>query len=67
VHGLQSFNPSVESGLVSIEVKFSGVIIDESPVSEKNRRFTTSSAPLTMILKQSYDILTSAEQATYKF
>jgi hypothetical protein len=65
IHGLTSTGPFVQSGLVSIEVTYSNVIIDESSSKEDNRRFTTTATPLDLSLTSTYNIETFAEQATF--
>ena len=67
VHNLDNFEVLEESGAVYVEVKYSGVIIDESPKGEDERRFTTTTVPATMSLTASYTPQTAAEEAVYKF
>lgn len=41
VHGVKNFTPGITSGVVSLTVQYSKVIIDESPDNEDNRTVTT--------------------------
>ena len=68
IYGLTNFGAKIQSGIITLEVKYSDQIIDESPDSEDNRRFTTTAVTTALsITGITYDIVTAAEEATYTF
>ncbi len=68
VHSLTNWAAELQSGIITIDVKYSDEIIDESPESEDNRRITTTEAITALqFVATDTDIETAAEMAKYTF
>ena len=64
IYDIYNFDPYLTSGLVSIQVTYSGVNLDISPSTETNRKFSTTEAPMSITLDSSdYTPRTQAEPA----
>jgi hypothetical protein len=68
VHNLTNFTARLTSGIVVVNAYYSGVVIDESPDAETNRRFQTTATYKTIALSEiAVDVVTPAEEANYTF
>lgn len=68
IYGITNFAPLITSGLLEVGISNSGVIINSSPSSEKNRKITTGGVPGVMkLINLSIDPVTAGERATYNF
>lgn len=66
LHGLKGFTPGVTSGPFFIQIKYSGLVVNESPQDESNRKVITDLEPSSMSTGAiSFASLTAAEEAVY--
>ena len=68
IEDIDNFVPGLTSGVVLVEMSYSGVTFCESPSSEDNRKFTTDMEP-NILFGESYSVSpqTGGEQAYYSF
>ena len=66
LHGLTGFTPGVTSGPIFIQIQYSGLVVNESPQDESDRKIVSDLEPSSLSTGQfSFAPQTAAEEAVY--
>lgn len=66
LHGLTGFTPGVTSGPIFIQIQYSGIVVNESPQDESNRKIVSDLEPSSLSTGHfSFSPQTAAEEAVY--